>query len=161
MHVGRSSFDLVIADLFMPNNECLERLGVVAAEYPDLPMLVVTDRPTLETCMAAARLPIRAYLLKPIAPERLLTEILGAFERAGPTAVAPQRRTDWLAHRWSLTARQRVVLAELVSGAANKEIAAHLGCSVRTVEGHLAALFRKAGVDSRGGLVARFWSGPR
>jgi DNA-binding CsgD family transcriptional regulator len=48
-----------------------------------------------------------------------------------------------------LTLRERAVAEQLLSGKANKEIAAALGCSRKTVEFHTANVFRKTGVTSR------------
>jgi DNA-binding CsgD family transcriptional regulator len=52
-----------------------------------------------------------------------------------------------------LTARERDVLACLLSGDANKDIAMRLGCSVRTVEFHVSSLLRKTGSTNRLQLV--------
>lgn len=52
-----------------------------------------------------------------------------------------------------VTPRQQQVLDALVRGATNKEIAARLGCSVKTIEFHLDRLFDKFGVRTRAGLV--------
>jgi DNA-binding NarL/FixJ family response regulator len=59
---------------------------------------------------------------------------------------------------WQLTPRQAEVLAGVVEGASNKEIAGTLGRAENTVELHLTQLLRKAGVSSRTRLLARFWS---
>jgi DNA-binding CsgD family transcriptional regulator/PAS domain-containing protein len=56
--------------------------------------------------------------------------------------------------RWGLTARQREVLEQIVSGHANSTIAAAAGTSERAVELHVTALFDRAGVNSRSALVA-------
>lgn len=56
--------------------------------------------------------------------------------------------------RWSLTPRQRTVLAHVARGDTNATIAAHLGVSTRAVELHVTALLARAGVDSRAALVA-------
>lgn len=61
--------------------------------------------------------------------------------------------------RWSLTRRERDVLALVARGHANKDVATKLGCAVATVEIHVSAILRKAGVDSRAQVVARFWTG--
>jgi DNA-binding CsgD family transcriptional regulator len=54
---------------------------------------------------------------------------------------------------FTLTARERDVLACLLSGDANKDIAVRLGCSVRTVEFHVSSLLRKTGSTNRLQLV--------
>jgi DNA-binding CsgD family transcriptional regulator len=55
---------------------------------------------------------------------------------------------------WKLTARQKAVVENLAAGASNKEIAVALGCAVTTVEEHLTAIYRKAGVSGRYPLLA-------
>lgn len=62
---------------------------------------------------------------------------------------------------WRLTPRQRAVVREVVRGESNKGIAERLGIVESTVELHVTASLRKAGVESRAALVARFWSGER
>ena len=59
---------------------------------------------------------------------------------------------------WCLTERQIRVLQRLVSGEANKEIAKHLSCAENTVEFHVTAMLKKAGVDNRTRLIAHFWT---
>ena len=54
----------------------------------------------------------------------------------------------------SFTARETEVLTLVGQGLANKQIAARLGCSSRTVEKHLESLLRKAQARSRTELVA-------
>lgn len=67
-------------------------------------------------------------------------------------------RTWRLAAQWGLTSRQATVLQHVAHGAANKDIAAVLGLAEATVEMHMTALFRAAGVEGRAGLVAAFWT---
>ncbi|HUJ62381.1 MAG TPA: helix-turn-helix transcriptional regulator [Kofleriaceae bacterium] len=61
---------------------------------------------------------------------------------------------------WRLTPRQAEVLALVVAGLANKEIASRLACADNTVELHVTRLLRSASVSSRSQLIARFWSEP-
>lgn len=68
------------------------------------------------------------------------------------------RRLAVLGRRWRLTPREAQVLALIVRGNPNKDIAAQLCCRPRTVEAHVAAVLRKARVDGRARLVAKFWS---
>lgn len=70
---------------------------------------------------------------------------------------AREGRLRELTQDWGLTERQRAVLALLVEGLANKEIAARLDCSVGTIENHVTRLFKRASVDCRAALTALFW----
>jgi DNA-binding CsgD family transcriptional regulator len=62
-----------------------------------------------------------------------------------------------VSRNWRLSPKQRLVIAELVVGKRNKEIAEALGCAEVTVEYHLSAIRRKTGLTSRAALISRFW----
>lgn len=75
------------------------------------------------------------------------------------------REGDGFPHRferagelWDLTERQRQVLALVVRGKSNKEIASELHCAERTVEIHVTHLLRKSGAASRAMITAKFWT---
>lgn len=57
-----------------------------------------------------------------------------------------------------LTAKQAEVLALVVRGFTNKEIARELDCAENTVEFHMTQLLRRSGTDSRAQLIAKFWA---
>jgi RNA polymerase sigma factor (sigma-70 family) len=58
-----------------------------------------------------------------------------------------------------LTSRQRQIIQLAVTGLSNREIAEHLGLSVRTVGNHLVRAYERLGVSDRAGLADLF--GPR
>ncbi|MGM0579019.1 MAG: helix-turn-helix transcriptional regulator [Myxococcota bacterium] len=62
------------------------------------------------------------------------------------------------AEAWSLTRRQRELLALLAEGRSNTSIADTLGCAEKTVEHHITNLLKRSGARSREGLVAWLWS---
>lgn len=66
-------------------------------------------------------------------------------------------RLNAAAVRWKLTARQSQVLAHLLAGRSNKEIAVALHCSVATTATHVLTILRKTNTHSRQELVAYFW----
>lgn len=72
-----------------------------------------------------------------------------------PREHSVERRAAASAQAWALTNRQAQVLALLVDGASNKEIANATGISVRTVEIHVTAILQKANASSRVELVVR------
>ena len=75
------------------------------------------------------------------------------IERA-PTGLSLNQKVKLASDHWKLTPRQTEVVAQAARGLSNKEIASVLGCAEVTVENHLTAAFRRAGVDGRGQLIA-------
>jgi DNA-binding NarL/FixJ family response regulator len=76
------------------------------------------------------------------------------------TPAAPAQSSEALAE---LSPREREVAALIATGSKNREIAAELFLSEKTVEGHLTNIFAKCGVKSRAALaahVAGLASGP-
>lgn len=70
---------------------------------------------------------------------------------AGVAKSTPNARA---AARWRLTKRESEVLALILRGQSNKEIATELRSAVKTIEGHIASLLRKSATHSRVALVA-------
>lgn len=70
----------------------------------------------------------------------------------------PAERVMRMAERWGLTPQEKKVLGGICRALANKEIAAELQCSPRTVEVHVTRILAKARLDSRAQLVAHFAS---
>jgi DNA-binding CsgD family transcriptional regulator/tetratricopeptide (TPR) repeat protein len=122
----------------------------------------------------AIKLMIAAHLF-PAADARVdwLQDALRTFEQGGWEAAAEVRRTlraagvrvasgprrraglpDALAER-GVTEREATVISLVVAGQSNREIAAALFLSVRTVESHVSSLMRKFGVSTRAELMAR------
>jgi NarL family two-component system response regulator YdfI len=100
-------------------------------------LLKDTDRETLlNTIRAAAR---GETLLKPEIMARVLSH---AGSASAPKSAKTSGATD-------LTEREIQVLRLIVRGAQNKEIAAQLNITERTVKAHLASIFNRLGVNSR------------
>jgi len=97
-----------------------------------------------------------------------LREALAGFERLGAAAWAAQAQSELRAagarrrpaHDDTLTAQELRVAAAVARGAANREIAAELFLTLKTVEFHLRQIYRKLGVRSRSQLVATLASNP-
>lgn len=71
----RKSFDLILSDLNMPGNLKLELLQQGRAQWPHIPLIVVTGVPSLPTAIESVRLGIADYLLKPVRFEDLLASV--------------------------------------------------------------------------------------
>jgi DNA-binding NarL/FixJ family response regulator len=68
-------------------------------------------------------------------------------------------RLELARRHWRLSPRMTETLLLVVLGLSNKEIAACRARSEVTIEAHVTGLLRRAGVDSRGRLVTKFWLG--
>ena len=121
----------------------------IQAQFPDARVIIMTtfegDGPVQHALQAGAR----AYLLKGMPLEELLTTIhaVHSGKLHIPPAVAEK-----LAERVSgqqLTARELSVLERIVAGRANKEISADLSISEATVKTHINSMLGKLGVADR------------
>jgi DNA-binding CsgD family transcriptional regulator len=81
--------------------------------------------------------------------------------RGRVSRAARDGRLNELTALWQLSERQRSVLALLVDGLGNREIAARLGCTIGTIENHVTRLLKRASVDNRAALTAVFWKTQR
>src|SRR6185503_16537068 len=73
-------FDLIVSDVRMPDMDGLELLRAIHERDADLPVLLITGDPGLETAMKAVEYGALEYLTKPVDLEKLLKATLRAFE---------------------------------------------------------------------------------
>ena len=153
--------DALIMDITMQRTSGFDALSAVRAQWPTLPVMLLSMHDTRDFVLKAMQLGASAYLLKDAAELELqlaLRSILGghrylsprisgqlieALNNPAPAAVAEE----------TLTNRQREVLYWLAKGKSNKEIAFTLGLSVKTVDTHRAQLMERLGIRDLAGLV--------
>jgi FixJ family two-component response regulator len=93
------------------------------------------------------------FLTKPFSDEALLTGIRQALKRS-EDALSLERELQTLRQDYaSLTAREREVLALVVSGLLNKQVGGELGISEITVKAHRGSVMKKMKADSLPDLV--------
>lgn len=114
-----------------------------------MPTIVITAHGDVSAARAAFKSSAVDFLEKPVDPDRLLAAIAEAVARQ-------EDRGRHLAFEKlvsQLTPREREVMELVVTGRHNREIAAALGISVRTVEVHKARMMDKLGVESLAQLL--------
>jgi len=145
----RHAPDVTLLDLRMPVMEGVEAVRQIRERDPRARVIVLTTYGTDDEISQALKAGAKAYVLKDIGAEDLVSCIRDVL--AGKTYIAPAAAAK-LAEgvtRVQLTPREMATLRLLADGKANKEIANELDISERTVKTHLAHLFEKLGVTSR------------
>jgi two-component system, NarL family, response regulator len=141
--------DVTLLDLRMPVMEGVEAVRRIRDIDPHARVVVLTTYDADEDIARALKAGAKAYILKDIAADALVTCIRDVL--AGKTYLAPAAAAK-LAERVTrvqLTPRELVTLRSMAQGKSNKEVATELGISERTVKTHLGHLFEKLGVTSR------------
>lgn len=77
----QSAFDLVLADIFLPDGSGIDFFRQMREQHPDLAGVVVTAHSTWELALDALRAGFVGFLVKPIVPEQLLTSVFSALEQ--------------------------------------------------------------------------------
>ena len=141
--------DVTLLDLRMPVMEGVEAVRRIRERDPQAKVIVLTTYDTDEDIARALKAGAKAYILKDIAADALISCIHDVLK--GKTYLAPAAAAK-LAERVTkvqLTPRELATLRSMAQGRSNKEVASELGISERTVKTHLGHLFQKLGVTSR------------
>ncbi|KMO32238.1 chemotaxis protein CheY [Methylobacterium variabile] len=160
----RGAVTLALFDLAMPGMEGPGSLSAVRECFPAVKVAVVSASTERNKILTALEVGVHGYVPKGIGSAELTRAVgmildgqifvpasLAVLDGAGPrpTAEARPALDGRQARIPDLTPRQRDVLALLVEGRSNKEIARRLQLGEGTVKVHMAALLRSLGVQNR------------
>jgi DNA-binding NarL/FixJ family response regulator len=148
---------LVLMDTQLPNGQSMEALRQIKQLNLDTHVLLLSTQDREEYLYETLRAGADGYVLKDIAPDELVQavrtvargEVLVQPQLAGKLLSRFGRQGRGAAPYESLTARELEVLRLLARGLRNKEIAARLYVSERTVNFHLANIYQKLNVSGR------------
>jgi len=148
--------DLILLDLTMPGVRGFSGLIYLRAQYPSVPIIVVSandDPSVIRRCMD---LGTSGFIPKTLGIEDMRAAIKRVLEGGlwTPPDVdlgsgADAEAANLMARLTSLTPQQVRVLMMLSEGLLNKQIAYELGVSEATVKAHVSAILQKLGVESR------------
>ena len=148
--------DLVLLDLTMPGVQGLSGLLYIRAQYPEIPIVIVSASEDAGTIRRALEFGASGFVPKSLPVDQIRTairQILGGGVWTPPDipldAGSDPETSDLTKRLASLTPQQVRVLMMLGEGLLNKQIAYKLNVSEATIKAHVSAILQKLGVDSR------------
>ena len=143
----------IILDVRMPGPSGLDLQQALDARADALPIVFLTGHGDIPMSVQAMRAGAVDFLTKPVKRDVLLNAVRAAIAQHVKRRAGRERAKHVRGQFETLTSREREVFARVVAGMLNKQIAAELGCSIRTVKIHRARTMEKMHVDSLADLV--------
>lgn len=133
----------VVADLRMPGMDGAALQAELARRAPGLPVIVVTAHGDITAARATLKAGAVDFIEKPIDDAQLFDAVAAALERGHEWREDASREAERAERLARLTEREREVLDRVVAGKHNREVAAELGISPRTVEVYKSRMMEK------------------
>jgi FixJ family two-component response regulator len=143
----------LVLDVSLPDLNGLDLQARIRADRSDLPIIFITGHGDVPMTVRAMKAGAVEFLTKPFEDETLLSAIAGAIDRS---RAALNRQADLVALQAryaSLSPREREVMALVVAGRLNKQIASELRISEITVKAHRGKVMQKMKAGSLAALV--------
>jgi FixJ family two-component response regulator len=145
---GLDRADCLVLDVRLPGRSGLEFQNELAAVRPSLSVILITGYGDIAMSVRAMKAGAVEFFAKPFRNQDLLHAIHDALERRRERRKREAELAKLRQRAEALTPRERQVMAQVVRGLMNKQIAANLGLSEATVKAHRGALTRKLAARS-------------
>ena len=143
----------LVLDIRMPGMNGLELQAKLTQRHSTLPVVFITAHGDIPMAVEAVRMGASDFVQKPFDDTEIVSKVSAAMEDGQRHHEEEAMRHLVRERLTTLTARERHVMDEVITGKANKVIAADLGISQRTVEIHRARVMAKMKVTSLAQLV--------
>ncbi len=145
--------DCLLVDNILPGMSGVDLIRQLRFEGCDIPCIIMTAYANFPVAVEAMKAGAADFLEKPVWGDALFRSIDLAIAQAGGKPVKFDARQAAATAISALTPRQRQVMDLMVRGVTNKQIAASLNISSRTVENHRALIMKRTGTGSLPDLV--------
>jgi FixJ family two-component response regulator len=146
-------FGCLILDLRLPGPTGLDLQRQLLAVGSDLPIIFISGYADVPTTVRAMQGGAVEFLTKPFEDETLVRSVLAALDIAGRRREERLKLTELQSRFDTLTPREREVMALVVTGKLNKQIAAELGTTEKTIKVHRGQVMHKMKAGSVAALV--------
>ena len=143
----------IVLDLRMPEMDGIEMQQALAHHQPSMPIIFLTGHGDIASSVRAMKAGAVDFLTKPVERATLLAAVANALARDNANHAAHEELLVLQQRYTSLTAREHEVLALVVAGRLNKQIALEIGAAERTVKIHRARVMEKMQAGSLAELV--------
>jgi NarL family two-component system response regulator LiaR len=151
--------DVVLMDLLMPKMDGVTAIKAIKERWPQIQVIALTSFKEKEYVEGALKAGASGYLLKNVSAEELVSAVRRAA--AGQPSLSPeaaqvliQKVNEPPPPGQDMTDREKEILALMVEGLSNNEIAERLIVSQSTVKFHVSNVLSKLGVNGRTEAVA-------
>jgi FixJ family two-component response regulator len=143
----------MVLDVRLPGLGGLDLQRELSESGIEIPIIFITGHGDIPMSVQAMKAGAVEFLTKPFREQDLLDAIRQAIKRDGVMTAQRVKRADLRALYHSLTPREREVMAKVVLGLLNKQIAGVLGMTEKTVKFHRGHIMRKMKAQSLADLV--------
>jgi len=138
----------LLLDAYLPGMTGLQLLHHLSKQGQRLPAIMITGNSDVAIAVEAMKTGASDFIEKPVGGPELLASVARAIDQSRDSSQRAAWKASAVKNLAGLTARQRQVMDLVLAGHPNKNIAADLGISQRTVENHRAAIMHKTASKS-------------
>lgn len=154
-----STPDVILMDIFMPDMDGIQATSAILDRYPEMKIIILTSYAEDDQIQKSLEAGAIGYLLKNAPIDKLANAVRSAY--AGQPVLGPEAtrvlmrvKTGALKPGSDLSAREQEVLALIVEGLTNEEIAERLVISPATARHHVSACIQKLDAANRAQAAA-------